>query len=38
MFALGLFSGVLVAGLILAKVRARMNERPQVTRLMGSNR
>jgi hypothetical protein len=38
MFTLGIFSGVLLAGIVLAKVRSKMNERPQVTHLMSPKR
>jgi hypothetical protein len=37
MFTLGIVSGVLLTGILLARVRIRRNERPNITRLM-SNR
>jgi hypothetical protein len=34
MFTLGIFAGVMVVGFAFAKLRARANSRPSVTRLM----
>ena len=34
MYGLAIFAGLIAAGVVVAAIRSRRNERPQVTRLM----